>query len=264
MSSLPPRVIGHRGSPAVAPENTIAGFLRAAHEGASMVELDVRLTHDGVPVVHHDRRLGRTTVGRGRIRELPAARVMEVDAGTRFSPRFRGERIPTLVAVLAALPRSVGVNVEVKTEGDIRRRALYVARLLPLFRAARRTRPLLVSSFDHRLLVRFHAADPTLPLGVLYFAVRDLGVRPSHLAASAGAWTFICSRAQLRRRHAVDAHAHGIRVMVYGVHTARHLRIALRRGADDVITDHPARMVKALHAPAPRRGRLAGALASLR
>ena len=56
-----PKVIGHRGAMAYAPENTLESFREAQRRGASWVEIDVKLTADGVPIVLHDSSLKRTT-----------------------------------------------------------------------------------------------------------------------------------------------------------------------------------------------------------
>ena len=56
-----PNVIGHRGAMAYAPENTLESFREARRRGATWVEIDVKLTADGVPIVMHDSSLKRTT-----------------------------------------------------------------------------------------------------------------------------------------------------------------------------------------------------------
>ena len=56
-----PLVFAHRGGSALAPENTIQAFDNGLRLGADGLELDVRLSCDGVVVVHHDRTLDRTT-----------------------------------------------------------------------------------------------------------------------------------------------------------------------------------------------------------
>src|SRR6056297_841327 len=92
----------HRGASAVAPENTLAAFTAALQAGADGIELDVHLTRDGVPVVMHDETVDRTTNGSGRIRDLSHAEIDDLDAGSWFGPRWRGEKIPTLEKVLVA------------------------------------------------------------------------------------------------------------------------------------------------------------------
>ena len=91
-----PRVVGHRGAAGHAPENTLAGLRKAVELGATWVEFDVVLTGDGVPVLLHDDTLERTTNGRGSIAETALADVRSLDAGSWFSERFAGERVPTL------------------------------------------------------------------------------------------------------------------------------------------------------------------------
>lgn len=99
-------VIAHRGASGQFPENTLLAFREAVAQGADAVELDVRLTLDGVPVVMHDATLERTTDGVGGVGECTLEALRGVDAG-------RGEPVPTLEAVLEAFP-ATPVLVEVK------------------------------------------------------------------------------------------------------------------------------------------------------
>jgi glycerophosphoryl diester phosphodiesterase len=114
-------VIAHRGASGEAPENTMAAFELAARQGADALELDVRLTADGIPVVLHDATLDRTSDYRGVLVTLRASDLRAIDAGARFSPDggrtfpFRGGdvRVPTLREVLRGLPE-MPVLLEVK------------------------------------------------------------------------------------------------------------------------------------------------------
>jgi len=241
-----PLVVGHRGSPGAAPENTMAAFRLAAEAGADMIELDVRMTRDGELVVHHDRRLGRTSDGKGRIRALSLADVRSADAGAWYGRRFRGERIPTLGEVFAVLPRAVGIDIEVKTDGDRRRSALMARTLCRAVHRAHRRESVVISSFDHGFLRRVRRLDPALRLGVLYVPVRDRFRSAAEIARRSGACMFICSRNQLRRRHLREAHEAGLTVAVYGVNTADAASAAARAGVDALISDHPGRILRAL------------------
>jgi len=113
-----PVVIAHRGYSAAAPENTLAAFEAALRTGSDLLELDVRLDADGVPVVVHDGTLDRTTDTPGPVEELTSAAVRSADAGAWFAPAFAGQRVPTLrevVEVVARFPRA-GLLVEFKGE----------------------------------------------------------------------------------------------------------------------------------------------------
>ncbi len=224
----------------------MAAFRAAVAAGADMIEFDVRMTRDFELVVHHDRSLGRTSDGSGRIWDLTLNDVRSVDAGSWHSRKFAGERIPTLRQVLEELPVSVGLDIEVKTDGDRRRGVALPESVLLLVREARRESSVVVSSFDHNLLRRLHHLDRTLRVGALYVAVRDRFRSPSQIARRTGATMFICGRTQLRARHMRDARAAGLAVAVYGVNTQADLRAALHAGVDAVITDHPARIIRAI------------------
>src|SRR5258706_894193 len=106
-----PLAIGHRGCAGEVPENTIASFARGAADGAVVIETDVHLTRDGVPVLLHDDDVARVTDGCGPVRDLDFAALRALDAGFHFAVRdggtpFRGAglRIPSLAEALTALP----------------------------------------------------------------------------------------------------------------------------------------------------------------
>lgn len=115
-------VVGHRGAAAHAPENTLVSFARALDDGADALELDVRVTADGVPVVHHDAVLERTTDGRGAVGAHTLAELRRLDAGARFTRdggrthpyRGTGVVVPTLAEVLTTFP-ATSLIVEIKT-----------------------------------------------------------------------------------------------------------------------------------------------------
>jgi glycerophosphoryl diester phosphodiesterase len=235
-------LIAHRGSSGAAPENTLAAFRRAASEGAEMVELDVRLSRDGALVVFHDRRVRRITSAKGSIRDLTLAEIRALDAGSWRGAAFRGERIPLLSEVFGALPGRIGVNVEVKTDGDRPRRPILARALCGLLRAEGRGREVVISSFDRAFLRRMRSACPGVRLGLLSVPVKDAGRKPSSLCRSVGASVFICSRRQLRKRHVLDAQRHGLALYVYGVNRPEDLARVLRAGVDGVMTDDPKNM----------------------
>lgn len=116
MGSMTPLVIAHRGYSAAAPENTLAAFESALRVGADLLELDVALDADGVPVVIHDDTLDRTSDAVGNVTDSGSAQLRTVDAGSWFSPAFAGQRVPTLAEVVALVARhpSAGLLVEFK------------------------------------------------------------------------------------------------------------------------------------------------------
>lgn len=90
----PPWILGHRGTPKEAPENTLAGLRRALDLGLDGVEYDLRACASGEPVVFHDATVERTTDGVGLLREQSVPQLFSLDAGAWFARRFTGEPVP--------------------------------------------------------------------------------------------------------------------------------------------------------------------------
>lgn len=129
-----PLVFAHRGGSALRPENTMAAFDHGLSVGADGLEFDVRLSRDGVPMVHHDETLQRTTNGTGPLAAHTADALEHLDAGHGFrdadgqSYAGRGCRIPRLVDVLARY-RDIPLVIELKgRDPDVARRAVDVVR----------------------------------------------------------------------------------------------------------------------------------------
>ena len=115
MSLYIPKIVGHRGAKAYAPENTLASIHTAADMGIEWVEVDVKLTKDGTAIIFHDDTLDRTTSGSGAVAETDWQTISELDAGSWFGESFIGEKIPTLEDLLeVVLDRNLGLNLEIK------------------------------------------------------------------------------------------------------------------------------------------------------
>jgi glycerophosphoryl diester phosphodiesterase len=109
-------VIGHMGSCGDRPGNTLAGIRRAIEAKANVAEIDVRTTKDGVLVFLHDPEVDRTTDGKGKVADLTLAEIKKLDAGAKFDPKFKGERVPTLREVLELANGKIGVMIDLKEE----------------------------------------------------------------------------------------------------------------------------------------------------
>lgn len=114
LSFIPP-VIAHRGASRAAPENTLAAIRAAREQGVNWIELDVKITYDGVPVLMHDETLERTTNGNGLIAEAAWNDISKLDAGSSFNSQFKGEAIPHLSdAINLLLQNNLSLIVEIK------------------------------------------------------------------------------------------------------------------------------------------------------
>lgn len=120
---MTPSLIAHRTCPLHAAENSLAGVQAAVDFGADLVEVDVRRTRDGVPVLMHDHSPGRTATGRGSsallrrlpLRVLPASLVTNLRLSGTLAGA--GDPVPTLTAALASAAPGLGFALDVKDAG---------------------------------------------------------------------------------------------------------------------------------------------------
>ena len=105
------KVIAHRGFSGKFPENTVVAFKEAIKLGVDDIEMDIKITKDGTLVILHDESVDRTTNGTGKIQELTIEQVKDLDAGSWFSPAFKGIKIPTFNEALDSIPDNIELNL---------------------------------------------------------------------------------------------------------------------------------------------------------
>jgi glycerophosphoryl diester phosphodiesterase len=230
-------VIGHRGAPRAAVENTLAGFAAARDQGADGVELDVHRSADGALIVHHD----ATVEGFGLLAEHSRA---EIAAAL--------PSIPTLEEVFD-LCAGMLVNVEIKNsphDADFDPQDRAAGAVVELVAAAGLADSVIVSSFHLPTVDRVHALDPRIPTGYLVVVdplpldaleiAHDHGHRAlhPHLAALGEAFA-----------PAVAARARelGLALNVWTVNDPQEIVRLARLGIDGIITDTPRVAIDALH-----------------
>lgn len=224
----------HRGASGAAPENTMAAFRGAEEAGADGIELDVQLSRDGVPVVIHDDTVDRTTDGGGAVGRLLLRELRALDAGSWFGPSFAGEAVPTLEEVLDWAGGRLRLNVEIKA-------AAAGSAVLELLRAFPRAR-ILLSSFDHALLVRLRQADPDLPLGFLLDS--PFWRRAVQRAAACGAESLNPRHDHVSGSMVATCHRLGLLVYPWTVDEPGRLERLVRLGVDGAFTNVPAEAVR--------------------
>jgi glycerophosphoryl diester phosphodiesterase len=188
-----PAVIAHRGASADRAEHTLAAFALAIEQGADGLECDVRLSRDGHLICMHDRRIDRTSSGRGVVSTLSLTRMSALDFGRwhHGSPETSDERVSTPVDVSAAPPRqhrvltlaellgfvrdaSRPVRLFVETKHPVRYGALVEAKLVALLArygfarpASRESSRVVVMSFSSGAVRRMRSHAPKLPTVLL-------------------------------------------------------------------------------------------------
>lgn len=233
----PPQVLAHRGDARREPENTLPAFAAAMRGGADGVELDVRLTRDGVPVVIHDATVDRTTDGHGRIADLSSAELRRLRCGTA-DEEGGGPVVPLLEEVAAwARDQQAQLHVELK-DAEPRHRLLNgVVEIVETWGLAHLVT---VSAFDASLLRQLRAISP-LEVALLHTPARP---RPwltaQHLGASGLHSPWRNCGPELER-HARTA---GLRLRAYTLDTAAEITTALASCLDGIITSDPGLAVR--------------------
>jgi glycerophosphoryl diester phosphodiesterase len=145
------KMIAHRGASKEAPENTISAVKRALALGCYCVEIDVRLSKEGIPVLLHDEDLLRVTqiVNAPSVHLLSLSEIQAYDVGVSFDPAFKGERVPTLAEVLDLEWKDTNLMIELK-ECPQQPKTLVEAVYQVILNASKKTRPsiLFVGSFS--------------------------------------------------------------------------------------------------------------------
>ena len=115
MNTTFPRICAHRGFKTAAPENTLPAFALAVSLGAPEIELDLWPSKDGDLIVCHDPDVSRTTGCQGLVTELTTREIKQLDAGSWFSPLFKGVQLPLFEEVLDQVAGRTVINIHIKS-----------------------------------------------------------------------------------------------------------------------------------------------------
>jgi len=162
----PIAVISHRGFSENAPENTMASMVKAYQAGADMVELDVCLSKDGQVVIMHDDTLERTTNGKGKVEDKTLKELKALDAGSWFSPIFKGEEIPTLEEILKFAKGKISVDIEIK-ENSVKDKIDIEKKVVDIVHKYEMDEYVVISSFSNKAVERVKTLDPKIPTAVI-------------------------------------------------------------------------------------------------
>lgn len=259
-------VMAHAGGKALRPDNTLLAFERAAEMGADVLETDVQVTADGVPVCVHDATVDSRTEATGRVDEMTLSELKELDGAYSWSPpggggdgddagnvegddhpyRDEGVEIPTLAEAFAAHP-DARWNVELKpavedaepfcrvVEEHGMEEQVLAASFTPLIEQVRRQCPAVATS-SHRN-------------EILWFLVSNrVGLTATYDAPS---YAFQVPREQdgvrvLTEGFVEGAHSRGVDVHAWTINERSEMRRLADMGVDGIITDRPDRALSVL------------------
>lgn len=215
-----PYIIGHRGSPLTAPENTLESFSKAINEGADMIELDVRVTKDNKLIVIHDKDVKRMTREYGVVRELTLKEIKRL--------KIRDNTIPTLQEAIDFIKGKADLNIEIKSPGISHEIAKIVEN-------NNLVNNVLVSSFLPWSLKLIKERNPKIKTALLFkiplksvTLARAIGcdaIHPYYLAA----WKGVIK----------EARKYGLRIHVWTLNNKLLIKRFIKLGVHGIITDKP-------------------------
>jgi hypothetical protein len=233
-SEPPPYVLGERGAPLEAPENTLAGLRRALELGADGVAFDVRATADEELILLADEDLERTTDGVGPVAGTGLAGLFGLDAGVWVAKRFAGEPVPTLEEALSlagAVGRAAPAHLVLLKRAGLAAAATRVLSSVVVQRLVRvgcvdRESAVELTAAGHPAVLFLHEADPEALAFVLDHRIRGVSIP--------GSWAGV-----LEERFA------GIERWVHGVSDGDALLEAVRAPVFGISTPEPHRALAA-------------------
>lgn len=223
--------IAHRGGSQTHSENTLAAFAESLALGVDAIEIDV-WNIGGELLVTHDRRLGKTLPGQGRIIDHHPDHLKSLILSC-------GNSICTLPEVLTLIADSALLNIELKGPNC----AQLVSDLLQQHTHDHQLcfDQYLISSFDHQQLYQIKQLNPQLKRGVL---IGGIPLDYAAIADTLKAYSFHPSLDFINADLVNDAKRRGLKTWVYTVNTLDDLQLMCELGVDGVFTDFPAHLLE--------------------
>lgn len=233
-----PRLCAHRGFIPAAPENTIPSIGIAVALGASEVEIDVRATADGVPVISHDSNVQRLTGENGVIREMAYTDLRKLNLGKHFASYYDGVGYAALEEAFAAFPRRTVFNLHIQVERETEDYRPLIRRILQLAVRYDCAEHIYFSSEDAAVLA---AAAEVAPDVERCLICQEDGPFAQDLVEAAG--KLGCTRIQtigayLTEEQIQKAKTARIRCNLFSAENPAQARVWLDKGVDCILTDH--------------------------
>lgn len=233
-------VIAHRGASAYAPENTHSAFKLAIEMQAEMIELDLLLSKDGIPVIIHDENLERTTGMDGKVGDLTLSELQNLETGAWFSNEFSGEPFPTLEEVLNYTKGKIAVNIEIKHESVTDEiKGGIVEKTLELVKNVGVEKEVIFSSFDYRVMEHLNELAPDMPKALLYESDQSGDLSPLQLVRKYKVDAFNCSHKELTEEWISELKANNIPFFIYTVNDEVLMKEIINAGAKGIFSDKP-------------------------
>lgn len=232
-----PKLIGHRGASAYAPENTLAAVAVARKYNLQWVEVDIRLAAGDEPILMHDVTVNRTTNGKGEVSALTYATLSTLDAGIWFNQAFKGVTVPHLKDLLHYLvEHNMQANLELKPhDGNEKKLAFIVLECINRYWPSDRPLPL-ISSFSYACMQEVRKLSKAYPIAMVV-SVYDKSM--NHHLVKDNFFSVHIDHSQITELEVKIIHANKLKVVAYTVNEVSIAKKLYAMGVDSIITDIP-------------------------
>jgi glycerophosphoryl diester phosphodiesterase len=217
-------IIGHRGAKGLAPENTLAALEAGLAARASMLEIDVRVSSDGTPVLCHDEFIVTQEGKRLFVHKTPFTEL-----------QLAKQDLLTLEAALQFVDRRADVNIEIKPGVAIEP---VVSCIEPRINGKWLESDLIISSYDFKILTYIQGAFPNIPIAVLE---KWSGVRATYRARKLGTKRINMNQRWLWSGFVRSMTKRGYKLSAYTLNNISKARRFEKQGLYGCITDYPDR-----------------------
>lgn len=223
-------ITAHRGASTAYPENTMAAFRGAWELGADWIELDVQQTGDGQIIIMHDSNTRRTTGVAGNVWEMTYEEIAQLDAGSFFSSRFAGEKIP-LLSEAADFAKETGIrlNIELKPTGHEKD---FEKAVVDIIHAHDIQDDCVITSQSYDTLERVKEYDPEIT------TVYVMSLAYGNITKLTAADHFSVEASSATRRLVSRVHNAGKQIYAWTVNSESSINSMIEHNVDNIITDN--------------------------
>ena len=215
------KIIGHRGARGLAPENTITSLLKALEYKVDMIEIDVRVSKDGVAILHHN----------GTLQD-ESSNKLQIDKYNYEKLKDHKKDLATLDEALKAINGKVLLYIEVK--GDVSIKS--IVQTLKNYK-----HEFLLTSKSQKTLLELHHALPNVPKIV---TEPWSGLRAVHRAKQLGTKTLSMNQLFLWSGFIAATKHRGYELYAYTLNDLKKAKHWVNYGLSGVVTDFPDRFTK--------------------
>jgi len=224
---MQPKILGHRGSPFEAPENTISSVKKAIAAGVDAVEIDVHQTKDNHIVVIHDDKVDRTTNGKGYVKEFTLNNLQQLKI--KYNDKNTDEKIPLLQEIIDLTKNKIKLTIEIK-EKNIENN------IVEIIEKNNIVDNIYVISFFHKIVKNIKKINNKIKTSILFVGYP---INVSELAINANADALSINYHYIDNKLVEEAHKNNLKVFVWNIDTIEDLKEILKLNVDVIGSNKP-------------------------